>query len=617
VFPIALPSALLAAAAAGGPLDAATLTLVILLSALVLFATEWVRPDITAMVVVLALAGSRVLTPQEATAGLGNEVVITIAAMFVVGHAVLKTGAASWFERAVLAFGGRSETGLIAVSFLAVAVLSAWIQNVAAIVLFLPAVIGVARARGLSASRLLMPLAAASLTGGMCTLVGSPANLALAAWLPDQRAQNPGMAGLEDLRMFETLGIGAAMAATACLYFAFAGPRLLPARRKEESLSETYAVKQFLTEVLLRPGSPIVGAKLHGAGLGERYGVTVLGLIRDGAMLEAPDPWLVLRENDVLLVQGESEGILRLRRDHALEVVPRADVGDRTLRTADLVLAEVMLAPNSRLVNRSVAEVGITGDYGLNGLAVARHGESLRTEIGRVRLRIGDVVLVQGHVEGMERMRRSPDWLVLEEGPAHPFDRGRAIVSVAVLLGVMLLATATPVRLAFAAVLGVVALVIGGVLRRREVYEAIEWPVVILIAGVLPLGTALEKTGLADRAARFLAETVGAGGPTAALATVYLVATIFTGFLNNAALTIMLAPVALGLAGELHVSPRPLLVAVAIGAAADFLTPIGQSNALVMGPGQYRFRDYFKVGAPLTFLCFVVAMVGIPILWPF
>ncbi len=614
-----LPSVL---AAGSQPLmDPALATLLVLFCALILFATEWLRADVTAMCVVMALYFLGVLTWNEATSGLGNQVVITIAAMFVVGHAVLKTGAATRLERAVLAMGGRSEGTIIAVSFMAVAAVSAWVQNIAGMVLVLPAIIGVARQRGLSASRLLMPLAAASLTGGLCTLVGSPASLALDARLREMGEVIPAAdlaaRGLQPLTMFETTGLGLALVGVSVLYFSLMGPRLLPAHRKEESLSETYEVKQFLSEVLLKPGSDLVGRKLVEAQIPERYGVVVLGIVRGGKVLEAPDPWTLLHADDVLLVQGKSDPILKMRRDHVLDLVPRVEIGDRTLRSGDLVLAEMMLSPNSRLVNRSLGELNLPEDYGMNVLAVARHGESLRSELGEVRLRIGDVVLVQGHVEGVERFRRSPDWMVLDEDKRQPGDRSKAFLSAGIMLSVIGLATLTPLPLAFAAMLGVVALVVFRVLRRREIYEAVEWPVVILIAGVLPLGTALEKTGLATAAASWLGETIGPWGPLAALSVMYLTGTLLTGFLNNAALTIMLAPVAIQLSEQLAISPRPLLIACAAGATADFLTPVGQSNALVMGPGQYSFRDYLRVGVPLTLLCFVVAILVIPAIWPF
>ncbi len=611
--PCPLPTLVPAAGTVVQILDPQVATVLVLLLALLLFATEWVRHDITAMIVVLSLYFLGVLDAGEATAGLGNPVVIVIAAMFVIGHAILKSGAASRLERGVMALGGRTEGGLIAVSFLAVALVSAFVQNIAAIVLMVPAVIGVARARNLSASRLLMPLAAASLTGGMCTLVGSPAALAMDAKL---RSMASDRAELAPVGMFETMGVGLALTLIAVLYFAFAGPRLLPARRKEESLSETYDVKQFLAEVLLKPGSDIAGRKLVEADLPGRYGVVALGIIRGGQVLEAPDPWMVVHAEDVLLVQGESDAILRMRRAQASDVLPKVEVGDRVLRSADLVLAEVMLSPRSRLVNRSLRELDVPSDFGLNVLAVSRHGEHIVTELGTLRLGPGDVVLVQGHVEGVERLRRSPDWMVLQEGAGDGMDRKRAVASVGVLVAVVGLAM-LEVPLAFAAVAGVIALVILGIIRRREIYDAVEWPVVILIAGVLPLGTAMQKTGLASTIAGFLADTFGTLGPLGAVGILYLIGTLLTGFLNNAALTLMLAPIAIELSGRLGISPRPLLFAVVIGASADFLTPVGQSNALVMGPGQYRFKDYVKVGAPLTLLCFLAALVLVPWIWPF
>ena len=611
--PCPLPTLVPAAGTVVQILDPQVATVLVLLLALLLFATEWVRHDITAMIVVLSLYFLGVLDAGEATAGLGNPVVIVIAAMFVIGHAILKSGAASRLERGVMALGGRTEGGLIAVSFLAVALVSAFVQNIAAIVLMVPAVIGVARARNLSASRLLMPLAAASLTGGMCTLVGSPAALAMDAKL---RSMASDRAELAPVGMFETMGVGLALTLIAVLYFAFAGPRLLPARRKEESLSETYDVKQFLAEVLLKPGSDIAGRKLVEADLPGRYGVVALGIIRGGQVLEAPDPWMVVHAEDVLLVQGESDAILRMRRAQASDVLPKVEVGDRVLRSADLVLAEVMLSPRSRLVNRSLRELDVPSDFGLNVLAVSRHGEHIVTELGTLRLGPGDVVLVQGHVEGVERLRRSPDWMVLQEGAGDGMDRKRAVASVGVLVAVVGLAM-LEVPLAFAAVAGVIALVILGIIRRREIYDAVEWPVVILIAGVLPLGTAMQKTGLASTIAGFLADTFGTLGPLGAVGILYLIGTLLTGFLNNAALTLMLAPIAIELSGRLGISPRPRLFAVVIGASADFLTPVGQSNALVMGPGQYRFKDYVKVGAPLTLLCFLAALVLVPWIWPF
>ncbi|MHC4925403.1 MAG: SLC13 family permease, partial [Planctomycetota bacterium] len=421
--------------------DGAVATGLILVGALVLLATEWVRPDVTAMAVVLSLFLTGVLTPEEALAGLGNPVVVTIAAMFVLGHAVLSTGAASRLEHAVMNLGGQSESGLIAVSFLAVALLSAWVQNIAGIVLILPAIIGVARRRGLSASRLLLPLAAASLTGGMCTLVGSPANLALDGKLREMAAQ----AGPEGLRadlapvgMFETLGIGLAMTGVGVLYYAFVGPKLLPARLKEESLSETYEVKEFLTEVRLGAGSDLVGQKLVQAKLSRTYRVTVMGIERDGTMLESPDPWTVMKAGDVLQVQGESDAILRMRKDHGMDV-PAHHGDDEAPRSADLSLAEIMPSPSCRLVNRALRDLGLGAAYGLHPLAVAREGEPLQAGIGDVPLRTGDVILVQGHDEGLARLRKSPDWVVLQEGRTDGRPLSRALIASGILVAVIAL----------------------------------------------------------------------------------------------------------------------------------------------------------------------------------
>ncbi|HEX9874500.1 MAG TPA: SLC13 family permease [Deferrimonas sp.] len=587
------------------------LVLIILAVAVTLFATEWIRMDLVSLMVLLALGLTGLVSVEEAFSGFSNPAVITVAAMFVISASIASTGATGKLGEKLLQVAGTSETRLIIVIMLTVATFSAFINNIGSTAVLMPLVITIARKTNIPPSKLLMPLAFGSLMGGVCTLIGTPPNILMNALMEQYTG--------ETFSMFDFTPVGVAIVATGTLYMAFIGRHLLP-KRKAGTLTEAYQVKEYITEVEIMADSPLAGKTITESGLNSEFNLKIMGILRERKKIPYPRRNHKLRVGDILFIEGNPEGILKVRQQKGLEVVPERDnpVLLDSKKNKEMVVVEASLTPTSELVGKTLREVRFADTHGLTVLAIWRRGAPVVKKVDHVELRFGDVLLLQGTEEKVLHLGKEHEFLLLGGVPSVSYYPRKAPIALLILGGVVLLAALGILPIMFSATLGAVGMVLLRCLTPREAYESIDWSIIMLIAGTLPLGMAMENSG----AARFLADgiikVVGPYGPWIVLCALFLLTSILTEIMSHAAAAVLIAPIAYNTALELAVSPKPFFMAVAIAASSCFMTPIShQSNALVMGPGGYHFLDFTKAGAALNFSIWILATALIPLVFSF
>ena len=587
------------------------LVLIILAVAVTLFATEWIRMDLVSLMVLLALGLTGLVSVEEAFSGFSNPAVITVAAMFVISASIASTGATGKLGEKLLQVAGTSETRLIIVIMLTVATFSAFINNIGSTAVLMPLVITIARKTNIPPSKLLMPLAFGSLMGGVCTLIGTPPNILMNALMEQYTG--------ETFSMFDFTPVGVAIVVTGTLYMAFIGRHLLP-KRKAGTLTEAYQVKEYITEVEIMADSPLAGKTITESGLNSEFNLKIMGILRERKKIPYPRRNHKLRVGDILFIEGNPEGILKVRQQKGLEVVPERDnpVLLDSKKNKEMVVVEASLTPTSELVGKTLREVRFADTHGLTVLAIWRRGAPVVKKVDHVELRFGDVLLLQGTEEKVLHLGKEHEFLLLGGVPSVSYYPRKAPIALLILGGVVLLAALGILPIMFSATLGAVGMVLLRCLTPREAYESIDWSIIMLIAGTLPLGMAMENSG----AARFLADgiigVVGPYGPWIVLCALFLLTSILTEIMSHAAAAVLIAPIAYNTALELAVSPKPFFMAVAIAASSCFMTPIShQSNALVMGPGGYHFLDFTKAGAALNFSIWILATALIPLVFSF
>ena len=489
------------------------------------------------------------------------------------------------------------------------AALSAFIVNTATVAIFIPIAIGLAEARKISPSRVLMPLSFASQFGGVCTLIGTSTNI-----LMNDIAIK---AGLHGFGLFEFAPLGLAMAAVGIVYLMIVPRFALPKRRGGDARVDKYRLADFLAELRVTADSPLIGKTWSEGEAGDGNGLQLIKIVRDDK-----ETWRAsatkIREDDLLLVHGDAAALMKLAERFKLKTRGDEKVSDGALKSDEVKLIEALIPPGSRFGGRSLRASNFRRRFNCVVLAVQRRGKVLRERLDALSLADGDTLLLQGDAEGMARLLRSNDIVVIGEHSEHKLRSDRAAIALAIIAAVVGLTAFNVVPILVAALLGALAMVLGRCLTMDEAYQAVDWKVVFLLGGMLPLGLALETSGASQWLAGTLLGPVGDAGPIAVLAALYIVTAMLTEVMSNNAAAVLLAPIALSLAGPMGIDPRPLLVAITFAASTSFATPIGyQTNTLVYGPGGYRFTDYTRVGLPLNFIFWAIAVLLIPQLWPF
>ncbi len=593
-------------------IDPQIIVLAVLIASVVLFVSDAMRYDLIAILVAWVLAVTNCLTPEEAFAGFASEAIVVIASMYVFGRATARWGIAELISQRLIMRARTTESPLVLRITCVAGLMSSVLSNTGVVATLIPVLGSVSRETRVALSRLLIPLCYGSLVGGMVTVIGTSTNVAVNGAIRELNE--------EPFALFEFAHLGLLMLAVTALYFIWPGRQLLPRKRMEESLTEHYQVPKFITEVLVEPSSALINRLVADGHFFEKYGVSVLGIVRKkgGGTMLAPGPYNRIRGDDVLIFQGEPDAILRLRKEFGLRERENVNVGAQRLDSPDVLVIETVVPATSPLVGQTLVGANFQEETGINVLAIAKHGDVQPRKIGNTVLSVGDTLLIQGHVRDVERLRDSRQLLVLAEVESQDFGRG-ALFTILMLLAVLLLASLTPIPLSLAALTGAIGLVITGALRPHEVRDAIDWSVLILIGGMLALGLAFERHGLG----RALAEWITGLGSTASDPTVILavligVTTIMTQVMNHVTAAVIMTPVAISLASELGVSDRPMLMGVIVGANLAFMSPVAhQANAMVMGPGDYKYKDFLRVGTPLTIVLAAVAIAVVPFWWPF
>jgi di/tricarboxylate transporter len=594
--------------------------LAILAVSILLFITDWLRVDVVAILILLALILTGLISPEEAFRGFSSPAVITVWAIFIVSGGLFYTGVANLLGDRLLKLAGTSASRLSSVLMTAVGLMSGVMNNVGATAVMMPATVSMAHKARINASKLLIPLAFGSLLGGMITLIGTPPNILASDALR--------MAGFEPFSLLDFAPVGLSALVLGVIYMAFVGMRLLPDRSPTERLAtaagpdadlvDIYRLGERLFRARIPAGSPLIGQRLSQSGLREAFDLSVIAIERWGGTRLVPDRDTVLRRGDMLLIEGMSDNVVWAGESGRLDVQPEVGVLDRELQSEVIGIAEVLLSPHSTQVGKTLAEIQFREKYQLTVMAVLRDGRPQRTGLAHLPLRFGDTLLVQGPRHGLRVLQREADYVVLGDVEGDSVLRTKKAPVAIVILGVMLVpVVAGWLPITAAALLAGVLMVLTGCLTMDEAYQSIEWKAVFLVAGTLPLGIAMEKTGTADFLAGLMVGAVGGLGPMALLAGFYVLTNLLTQFMSNAASTVLIAPIAIDAAQQMGSEPYALLMAVAVGASAGFLTPVAhQSNVLVMGPGGYRFDDYFKAGLPLNIITLIIVLVIVPLVWP-
>jgi di/tricarboxylate transporter len=590
----------------------------IIVVALVLFATEPVPIDITAIGVMVTLMllepwTGIAPTPAEGLSGFASTATITVLAMFILSEGVQRTGVVQLLGAIIARHTRDSEIRQLGATIGVVGPISGFINNTAAVAILLPMVTDLAHEGGTSPSKLLIPLSYASMFGGMLTLIGTSTNI-----LASSVAADLGVAGAP-FGMFEFTALGAVVTVVGAAYLLTVGRALTPERiRPREDLTEEFGMEGYLTEVVVRDDSPVVGQTVREALETSDLDVDLLQLIRGEEVFLEPLGPKTIRPGDVFAVRTDRDTLLDLLDLEGFDLLPvRIEEEDLEAAEAEVQnLAEVIVAPGSTLVGETLASANFRQRYDATVLAFRRGPELVRQRIDRTTLRVGDTLLVQATGESVERLNENRNFIVAQEVFRPDLRRSKIPVAVGIVLAVVGVAAVDLVPIVVAALAGSLAMVVTGCLKPTEVYDAVQWDVIFLLAGVIPLGIAMQETGGADLIATLLVDASGSLPALAVLALLYLVTALLTNVISNNASVVLMIPVAAEAAAGIGASEFAFVLAVTFAASTAFMTPIGyQTNLFVYGPGGYRFTDYVRIGTPLQLLFALVTTLGIALFY--
>lgn len=588
-----------------------TLYIIILLGAITLYATRWLPLEASAALIVGALALTGILSPAEALSGFSSPATVTVASMFILSGALIRTGALEFLIRVLREHAGHSVPKLLALLGLVVGFSSAFLNNTPVVVMLVPVALALARHHDVKPSKLLLPISYFAILGGTCTLVGTSTNL-----IVDQIARERGADGLS---IFEFAPLGICYFLMGTLYIFAAYRRFLPDRAPLSVMIPNDRGATFVTELVVGADAPLVGKLLRDVLPPDRKEVRLIEIVRGEEVIFAVTALdLEVEPGDSLIVEGTPAGITGFIEQEGVEIASVVEDEKRVqVRSMDLSIVESVVLPDSPFVGRTVATLGLNRLYGVKVMAIQRHGLQHRYRLRGMRLKGGDVLLLQSDRRGLDALRETGAVMVVEGVDHLMTQSARAPVALAVLGLVIALASLGVAPLAILALGGVGVLIATGTLRAKEAVSTLDASVLLLIASSIPLGIGMEKTGLAMDITNWLVTSLEGVGPVAVLSGFYLLTSVFSSFLSNNATAVLLTPIALGVASALGVDARPFLLAIAFGASASFATPVGyQTNLIVMGPGGYTFGDYFRFGLPLNVLLWIVATVLIPVFYP-
>jgi len=596
------------------------ITLVILAAAIILFLSERLTVDLVALLVLVALGLTHVLTTEEVFSGLSDQAVITILAIFVLAHSLEVTGIVDKMGDLILRMSGKGEARLIAVLMSVAAFMSLFMNNIAVATILLPATATVARQSGIRISRLLIPLAFGTLLGGSATLF-TTTNIVVSGILKDH--------GYQGFGVLDFAPVGLPITIIGIAFMVLVGRHLLPKekpgereeilKQAENDLLSTYHLSDRLFMARIPAGSILSGNNLAESNLREKYNLNVIAIERESEKVLAPPPDFVLQEGDRLLFEGRIEEFKKLDQEPYLEIQPLPVYHEQDLESKDILILEAALTPRSQLIGYTLKETNFREKFGMMVLAVWNGQRTIRTGLSDLKLSYGDALLLQGPRDRLHMLRASSDLIVLS-AEDNPLKKSTKKAPLALIIFSLTIALAASGIFSVGEVMlaGALVMVILKVLTMEQAYRVIDWRIVFLVAGMLPLGLAMTKTGATALFAHALTSALGPYGPHALLLGLLVLTVLLSQVIKGAAVSAVIAPIAIQAAVQIGVDPRAMAMGVALATSMAFVTPLGHPvNILMLGPGGYHFRDFFKVGLPLTILLFIVILFLLPVFWPY
>ena len=590
------------------------IALSILVIGFILFVTETFTLDVTALLLLSILFLLGYLSPIEAVSGFSNPAVITIGFLFVLSHALQKTGVLEYIVIRVNRLASRSQVLGTAVYLIAIGITSAFVNNTAIVAIFMPVTIRLAHTYQVSPSKMLIPLSYAAILGGTLTLVGTSTNLLV-------NSIYSANGNVEPLGMFEFAQYGVILMSLGLLYLLFFAPRLLPSRTVTSSLTKSYHLGGYLTEMKIVEGSPLLGKTCLERGINYNYDVMVLDILREKQLITQNIRRTPLKIGDILFVRGTLENFLRMKEIEKVALLTDEKLTQSELEQEDNVLVECLLTDQSDLVGRSLMSSNFRQQFGAFILAIRREGDIFRKKIAHVILQAYDTLLVYGPIKKIEGLSEKADFIVLGEVEAELRKQRFWWVSIIVILGAIILATLGVMPIMKGAIIGVAFLLALKVITPQESYQSVHWQVIVLIAALIPVGIVIQNTGTSEWIGMIISDIARVSSPKwhahILLALIYLITMILTEVSSNAATAIIMTPIAIAVSGQMGFDSRPFIFAVAFAASASFITPVGyQTNLMVYGPGGYKFSDFIRVGFPIAILFWISAIIFLPMIWP-
>ncbi len=582
----------------------------LILLAVFLFVNKRVPFDVASLILMGVLMVSGILTPSEGLSGFSNEATITIGCMFVLSEGLRRTGALKRVGDLFLKLGKIHYMGALIIIMGCIGVISAFINNTAAVAIFIPVIISLSKDLKVSPSKLLMPLSFAAMFGGVSTLIGTSTNLLVNSIAVEN--------GMEGFSMFEFTPLGLIFFVAGFIYLFTIGLRLIPERRGEEDLTDSFEMQHFLTDLIIKPGSDLIGKRFKRNDLMPNLDLDIIDIYDEEGHSKADHHDTTFEEGDVLRIRGNVKEINRLLNREDLSIKHRDKWTDHELDKDNAQLVEAVVAPESSLVDQPIDEVNLHDEYGASLLAVRQKGNVQNEQLDEIRLNAGSSLLLYCAKDHIPKIESNPEFLIASAIELPNYNQSKIPVASGIILSVVLLAALGVMPIVVSAVCGVIAMILTNCLSNEEAWKSINWKVIFLLGGVLPLGIAMQKTGAAEVLVNTVILSFESLGPHAILSAFFFLSMMLTNIISNQATAALLAPIAIEASAQLGISAAPLLVAVTMAASLSFMTPIGyQTNTMIFGPGQYTFGDFLKVGTPLNILFWGLGTLFIPMIWPF
>ena len=579
-----------------------------------LFVTEKFPLDVTALLILSILLLGKFLTPEQAISGFANPAVITIGLLFVLSHALQKTRLLEYLIIRINKLVSRSRNLGLGIYLLTIGIASALMNNTAIVAIFMPVTIRLAHQYKISPSKLLIPLSYAAIMGGTLTLVGTSTNLLVNAIYLEN--------GGEALGMFEFARYGWIPLIIGLAYIIFIAPLILPSRTITSSLTKSYHMAGYLTEMKISHDSPLVGKTCRERNINQNYDVMVLDIQRDGHLISTKVGEEIIQPGDILFVKGTVENFLRMKEVEKISLLTDEKLTQKELEQEDNVLMECMLTDKSDIIGKTLMQSNFRKRFRTFILAIRRDGSIIRKKVAHVILHTYDTLLVYGRRKQIDKLASNGDFILLGEVQAELVKSKYWWVSILAIITTIILAAFGVLPILKGAIISAVILLLFKIISPNEAYQSIHWQVIILIAALIPLGIVIESTGTATFIGELISNAVDSFRvefqPYILLGLIYLITMILTEVSSNTATAIIMTPIVMAVTNQIGIDPRPFIFAVCFAASASFITPVGyQTNLMVYGPGGYKFSDFIKVGMPLSIIFWLLAILLIPIIWPF